>query len=429
MATNELRAFIEACGCAPCVALTSLIRDAGAPLRISSKNTGRMCEFAVVAAAGLEGLTGYQVVQGRRAYAKHLGVQMEGPTQNGPEPGHIEWALMPPLPSSGGKPRLDLGRATPSKQNGRFFLLVNDAPLGPIGVPRPRLVDGSEAARAVLVNGIEIAWEAGIEQVPLDLDRLDIDINVSTTAQYIDHPAPGSRQVYRYQTTSKIAKKEDGTFDVQIHYAHADNPHIEFDDSWWGFTKIVVSRGDEAGSATWNDDEDPKRGGVFTFRKAQWHVQLTDLFERDQDEVEIAQCTDLTLTEKYQLIIARRGQGVFRDRVLSQEPSCRLTGVDDPRYLRASHIHPWADSDNMGRLDANNGLMLSPHIDHLFDKGDISFKNDGSLLVLNEEIRRLLVHWGVKLDQLPVLSRPFRPEQIHFLEKHREKFHKRKKKG
>jgi transposase len=50
-------------------------------------------------------------------------------------------------------------------------------------------------------------------------------------------------------------------------------------------------------------------------------------------------------------------------------------------HLRASHIRPWRDSDNEARLDGENGLLLTPTIDHLFDRGFISFEDDGRLLI------------------------------------------------
>ncbi|MEI7785143.1 MAG: HNH endonuclease signature motif containing protein [Betaproteobacteria bacterium] len=74
-------------------------------------------------------------------------------------------------------------------------------------------------------------------------------------------------------------------------------------------------------------------------------------------------------TVQQQLVNARIGQGLFRSRVELIEPYCRITGVTDRRFLRASHIKPWVDSDNRERLDGHNGLLLSPHVDHLFDKG------------------------------------------------------------
>jgi hypothetical protein len=76
--------------------------------------------------------------------------------------------------------------------------------------------------------------------------------------------------------------------------------------------------------------------------------------------------------ERHQLVKSRRGQGVFRDNVESREPKCRITGVSNPRYLRASHIKPWRKSSDIEKIDGNNGLMLAPHVDFLFDRGFIS---------------------------------------------------------
>lgn len=423
MTNNPLKTFIFACGCAPCRSLTALIEDAGARLLISPKNTGRMCEFAVIAAAGTGGLTEHEVVQGRRAYAEHLGVQLTGPTQNASTAAHITWSLQPPGP--GDLPRVPLGRARPSKRGDRFFLLLDGAPIGSADAPRPRELRDCDATGAELVNGIEIAWEAGIEQVLLDLDKLSVETEVSETAQYIDNPAPSSRSVYRYETRSSVSERDDDAFEVRIYYLHEDNPHIDADDSWWGHTSMVVRREDEAGSVKWNDDKDPARGGVFTFRKAQWHLRPDDYSARNREEEEIEGRTDLSRTEKNQQIKARRGQGVFRTRVLKCEPSCRLTGVKDPGHLKASHIQPWAESNDADRLNGNNGLMLAPHVDHLFDRADISFENDGTLLVLNEEIRSLLKCWGIKTDNSSARVRAFREAQWGFLETHREKFRAR----
>ena len=51
----------------------------------------------------------------------------------------------------------------------------------------------------------------------------------------------------------------------------------------------------------------------------------------------------------------------------------------------ASHIKPWAKCDSLHeRLDGENGLALSPNIDALFDKGFITFSDDGELFVLDD---------------------------------------------
>jgi putative restriction endonuclease len=102
--------------------------------------------------------------------------------------------------------------------------------------------------------------------------------------------------------------------------------------------------------------------------------------EHIQDE--IASDHSLAATEKEQLIIARRGQGLFRQNVQRLERRCRVTNVDREEHLRASHCKPWRDcASNEERLDGENGLLLTPSIDHLFDRGFISFEDDGELLV------------------------------------------------
>jgi hypothetical protein len=102
----------------------------------------------------------------------------------------------------------------------------------------------------------------------------------------------------------------------------------------------------------------------------------------------------LSATIKEMVIKARRGQGRFRADVQAIERECRLTGVNNPSLLIASHIKPWrlcSSSDE--RLDGMNGLMLTPDADLLFDRGFISFKDDGEVLVSprfdREDLRRL----------------------------------------
>jgi putative restriction endonuclease len=91
---------------------------------------------------------------------------------------------------------------------------------------------------------------------------------------------------------------------------------------------------------------------------------------------------DLTATQKQQLVTARRGQGIFRERVLALEPRCRVTGVTNSWLLIASHIRPRRSCDTAAqRLDGANGLMLTPDVDRLFDRGLISFGDDGAVRV------------------------------------------------
>lgn len=131
--------------------------------------------------------------------------------------------------------------------------------------------------------------------------------------------------------------------------------------------------------------------------------------------------SNIESTEKEQIIKARKGQGIFRKNVERFERKCRVTGVDDKRFLIASHIKPWRLASNTERLDGNNGLMLSPHIDKLFDQGWISFEADGELILANTKIADVLSLWGVAI---PTNVGRFNDAQIDYLKFHREKIYK-----
>jgi predicted restriction endonuclease len=118
-------------------------------------------------------------------------------------------------------------------------------------------------------------------------------------------------------------------------------------------------------------------------------IALDNLEERKISQTAIPE------TEKEQLIKARRGQGAFRINLEKIETECRMTRLTDKRFLIASHIKPWCFSSNEERLDGNNGLLMSPHVDKLFDRGWISFSDDGQVLFSNERIAILMKSWGL----------------------------------
>jgi hypothetical protein len=137
----------------------------------------------------------------------------------------------------------------------------------------------------------------------------------------------------------------------------------------------------------------------------------------EESEVQKIRHSNLPETEKAQLINARLGQGLFREKVSRLTRGCPLTGVSDRNFLIASHIKPWKSSDNDERLNGDNGLMLSPHVDKLFDRGWISFSDDGGLLVSSTTVASTLALWGLDKERC---REPFRPGQKAFLAYHRE---------
>jgi hypothetical protein len=150
---------------------------------------------------------------------------------------------------------------------------------------------------------------------------------------------------------------------------------------------------------------------------------FADDIEQHQADLEgdaieaVIKASTLETTEKLQLTKARIGQGLFRTQLEAIEPKCRVTGVTNKALLIASHIKPWSKCENNAeRLDGNNGLLLSPHIDRLFDRGWITFTDAGDLLCADPNIEQALQQWGV---ELPQNVGPFNPVQAEYLDFHR----------
>ena len=104
-------------------------------------------------------------------------------------------------------------------------------------------------------------------------------------------------------------------------------------------------------------------------------------------------------TERQAIVRARIGQGLFKDRVSKIETKCRITGVENPTHLIASHCKPWRDSTNEERLNGENGLLLTPSIDHLFDRGFIGFEDNGQLIISPVADRLSLKRMGIEIEK------------------------------
>lgn len=111
-------------------------------------------------------------------------------------------------------------------------------------------------------------------------------------------------------------------------------------------------------------------------------------------------------TEKERLILARVGQGPFRNKLLLRWKTCSVLGCGPETALVASHIVSWRTcGNNDERLDLDNGLLLSPNLDKLFDRKMISFSDDGYLLVSPDldwkDAVALGLHPGMQLRKVP----------------------------
>lgn len=103
---------------------------------------------------------------------------------------------------------------------------------------------------------------------------------------------------------------------------------------------------------------------------------------------------------------ARKGQGVYRDKLLAECPFCPITMINDERLLIASHIKPWAVSSDKEKIDHKNGFMLSPLFDRLFDRGLMTFTEDRHIMLSNwlspSNKKRLGVVDGQFVQMLPL---------------------------
>ena len=89
----------------------------------------------------------------------------------------------------------------------------------------------------------------------------------------------------------------------------------------------------------------------------------------------------LPIEEKEQLVKARIDQGKYRKDLLNESSECVITRVNDERILIASHIKPWSVANDVEKIDYNNGLILTPTYDKLFDQGFISFEENGAIIL------------------------------------------------
>jgi len=113
-------------------------------------------------------------------------------------------------------------------------------------------------------------------------------------------------------------------------------------------------------------------------------------------------------------------QRVFRGNLLKLwKGTCAVTGVQETRILKSSHIKPWASATSHEKVDRFNGLLLVPNLDSLFNEGLISFRDDGCVVLANsfqrDDRQRMRIDDSTHLTHVHAESLPY-------LEYHRKRF-------
>ena len=141
-------------------------------------------------------------------------------------------------------------------------------------------------------------------------------------------------------------------------------------------------------------------------------AQLDNSVDEIDKEIETKQ---LQGEEREALIKVRVNQSAFRKLLMRRYTHCCLCDVDDESLLVASHIKPWAKSNHAEKVDVNNGLLLCPNHDKLFDRGYISFDNGGHIVISDELSKNCAISMNIKNDMQIELSN----DNIKYMEYHR----------
>ena len=176
----------------------------------------------------------------------------------------------------------------------------------------------------------------------------------------------------------------------------------------------------EVHSALWIIMKNDKKVKSYNKTKnnfAKTNKEIAREFEKQVEKLPADAGKDVTVTQ-------RCGQALLRKALLSLNNNrCMLTGIDNVELLRVSHIKPWKDCvSKWERVDVNNGFLLSALWDLAFDRGLITFDDNGKLrlsIKLKKSSRTFLTH------KSPLV---LNKEQRKYLEWHRKHVFKTSKK-
>lgn len=114
------------------------------------------------------------------------------------------------------------------------------------------------------------------------------------------------------------------------------------------------------------------------------NLENNEIIDKQTLEGIVENYSIMNQTERQAIVKSRVGQGIFRMQLLKKyNETCIITGITEKKLLIASHIKPWSVSTNQERLSSENGLILSPTFDKLFDSGLISFRDNGRIIISN----------------------------------------------
>lgn len=119
-------------------------------------------------------------------------------------------------------------------------------------------------------------------------------------------------------------------------------------------------------------------------------------------------------TEIEKKVLQRIGQNEFKQLLINKYETCALCELMS-NYTIASHIKPWAVSNDIERLDGYNGFLMCPNHDYLFDRGLVTIDEYGSVIVSKQVIPN-----QIKLFNIPdKINIPIEIAHKKYLDYHR----------
>lgn len=232
------------------------------------------------------------------------------------------------------------------------------------------------------------------------------NLGVATSKQVKDKIANDIKSGANYSFNAKISKPvnqytKDGMFQQRHHSIHAAERYLQEVNNnnkvyHVGITNCVNGKLKSSYGYKWVEDTSPISKTQFGEK-----IDVKHLNNYLLEDIENILGSEIVIdTEKENLIKCRIGQGKFRDQLIEYWNGCSVTGFKNIDLLVASHIKPWRNSSNKERLDVYNGLLLTPNLDKLFDKGYVSFDNNGKILISKslENYQILGVNYNMKIN-------------------------------
>lgn len=188
-----------------------------------------------------------------------------------------------------------------------------------------------------------------------------------------------------------IEYEEETSYPVHMVYRNIDYDDYTTNDD---LTEIYL----------WN----PSSRGKETSNKVSKRGQVSDGRKRKYNKP--------NKTERQGLVTSRVGQGYYRNEILSKWGGvCPISSCDIKEILISSHIKKWSECSDSERLDVENGILLSPNVDSLFDKHLISFSDTGKLITSGRINKSVLEQLGLKTEIKIPITEGMKP----YLEYHR----------